>query len=78
MIVTGGASGIGAQTVRALAKAGAEVTAAVRNPAALQPIIQEAKDKNWPGTINALGLTLQILARYANLLIPGTDLCTHW
>ncbi|UXN32289.1 SDR family NAD(P)-dependent oxidoreductase [Glutamicibacter sp. M10] len=58
MIVTGGASGIGAQTVRALAKAGAEVTAAVRNPAALQPIIQEAKDKNWPGTINAARLDL--------------------
>ena len=33
-IVTGGASGIGVETARALAKAGAEVTLAVRNQAA--------------------------------------------
>jgi NAD(P)-dependent dehydrogenase (short-subunit alcohol dehydrogenase family) len=35
-IVTGGASGIGAETARALAGAGAEVTLAVRDPAAAQ------------------------------------------
>src|SRR2546430_12210369 len=34
VIVTGGASGIGIETARALASAGAEVTLAVRNPAA--------------------------------------------
>ncbi|MFD3444545.1 SDR family NAD(P)-dependent oxidoreductase [Microbacteriaceae bacterium 4G12] len=33
MIVTGGASGLGAETVRALALAGADVTVATRNPA---------------------------------------------
>jgi NAD(P)-dependent dehydrogenase (short-subunit alcohol dehydrogenase family) len=33
MIVTGGASGLGAETVRVLARAGAEVTVATRNPA---------------------------------------------
>src|ERR1700744_4452096 len=33
VIVTGGASGIGVETARALAGAGAEVTLAVRNPA---------------------------------------------
>jgi NAD(P)-dependent dehydrogenase (short-subunit alcohol dehydrogenase family) len=33
MIVTGGASGLGAETVRALARAGAEVTVATRTPA---------------------------------------------
>ena len=32
IVVTGGASGIGAETVRVLAGAGAEVTLAVRNP----------------------------------------------
>jgi NAD(P)-dependent dehydrogenase (short-subunit alcohol dehydrogenase family) len=34
MIVTGGASGLGAETVRALARIGAQVTIATRNPAA--------------------------------------------
>jgi NAD(P)-dependent dehydrogenase (short-subunit alcohol dehydrogenase family) len=34
MVVTGGASGLGAATVRALATAGAEVTIATRDPAA--------------------------------------------
>src|ERR1700730_4938941 len=34
VIVTGGASGIGIETARALAAAGAEVTLAVRNPEA--------------------------------------------
>ncbi|MET8995766.1 SDR family NAD(P)-dependent oxidoreductase [Amycolatopsis sp. NPDC004169] len=36
-IVTGASSGIGAETARALAAAGAEVTPAVRNPAAAGP-----------------------------------------
>ena len=36
VIVTGGASGIGVETARALASAGAEVTLAVRNPAAAE------------------------------------------
>ncbi|MFJ4234257.1 SDR family NAD(P)-dependent oxidoreductase [Cellulosimicrobium cellulans] len=37
MIVTGGASGLGAATVDALARAGASVTVAVRNPDAVAP-----------------------------------------
>jgi NADPH-dependent 2,4-dienoyl-CoA reductase/sulfur reductase-like enzyme len=36
-IVTGGASGIGVETARALARAGAEVTLAVRNTEAGYP-----------------------------------------
>ena len=40
-IVTGGASGIGAETVRALAGAGAQVTIATRNPATAQPLVDE-------------------------------------
>ncbi|GAA2712229.1 SDR family NAD(P)-dependent oxidoreductase [Actinoplanes palleronii] len=41
MIVTGGASGLGAATVRALAGAGAEVTVAIRNPAAAAALVTE-------------------------------------
>jgi NAD(P)-dependent dehydrogenase (short-subunit alcohol dehydrogenase family) len=41
MIVTGGASGIGAETARALASAGAEVTLAVRDTAAGQRVAGE-------------------------------------
>ncbi|MHA3703093.1 SDR family NAD(P)-dependent oxidoreductase [Jatrophihabitans sp. YIM 134969] len=41
MIVTGGASGLGAATVRALHDAGAEVTVATRNPVAAQPLVDE-------------------------------------
>jgi NAD(P)-dependent dehydrogenase (short-subunit alcohol dehydrogenase family) len=41
MIVTGGASGLGTQTVRALAGAGARVTIATRNAAIAQPILDE-------------------------------------
>ncbi|GAA2899622.1 oxidoreductase [Actinoplanes cyaneus] len=40
-IVTGGASGIGAEAVRALARAGAHVTIAARNPAAARPLLDE-------------------------------------
>jgi NAD(P)-dependent dehydrogenase (short-subunit alcohol dehydrogenase family) len=40
-VVTGGASGIGIPTTRALASAGAEVTLAVRNPAAAEAFAAE-------------------------------------
>ncbi|MGW3853098.1 SDR family NAD(P)-dependent oxidoreductase, partial [Streptomyces fagopyri] len=45
MIVTGGSSGLGVETVRALAGAGAQVTIATRNPAAAEPLAKEL-----PGT----------------------------
>ena len=41
MIVTGGASGLGAATVRALAGAGAQVTIATRDPAGATPLVDE-------------------------------------
>ncbi|GIF71604.1 SDR family NAD(P)-dependent oxidoreductase [Asanoa siamensis] len=58
MIVTGGASGIGAETVRALAGAGAEVTVATREPADAKPLIDEAA----PGRVLARRLDLADLA----------------
>ncbi|MFE9670025.1 SDR family NAD(P)-dependent oxidoreductase [Microbispora bryophytorum] len=42
MIVTGGASGLGTATVRALAGAGARVTIATRNPAIAKPLVEES------------------------------------
>ncbi|MFG1807641.1 SDR family NAD(P)-dependent oxidoreductase [Streptomyces sp. NPDC049040] len=44
MIVTGGASGLGAETVRALARAGAHVTIATRNPATAMAMTEEFPD----------------------------------
>jgi NAD(P)-dependent dehydrogenase (short-subunit alcohol dehydrogenase family) len=41
VIVTGGASGIGIETARALAGAGAEVTLAVRNTSAARPVAED-------------------------------------
>jgi NAD(P)-dependent dehydrogenase (short-subunit alcohol dehydrogenase family) len=43
-IVTGGASGIGVETVRALAKAGAAVTIAARKPDAAEAVAAEVRD----------------------------------
>ena len=43
-IVTGGASGIGVETVRALAKAGAEVTVAVRRPDVGETVIKGIRE----------------------------------
>ncbi|MGV9652293.1 SDR family NAD(P)-dependent oxidoreductase [Streptomyces sp. NPDC003554] len=45
MIVTGGSSGLGVETVRALAGAGAQVTIATRNPASAEALVKEL-----PGT----------------------------
>jgi len=41
VVITGGASGIGIETARALAGIGADVTLAVRNPAAAAPVVEE-------------------------------------
>ncbi|MFE5819915.1 SDR family NAD(P)-dependent oxidoreductase [Streptomyces sp. NPDC056479] len=41
MIVTGGSSGLGVETVRALAGAGAQVTIATRNPEDAKPLVEE-------------------------------------
>ncbi|MFF8381533.1 SDR family NAD(P)-dependent oxidoreductase [Streptomyces sp. NPDC015661] len=56
MIVTGGSSGLGVETVRVLAGAGAEVTIATRNPAAADALVKEL-----PGT-RAVALDLADLA----------------
>lgn len=57
MIVTGGASGLGTETVRALAGAGARVTIATRNPAIARPILDE-----FPQLVDVAAVDLADLA----------------
>ncbi|MEU2282540.1 SDR family NAD(P)-dependent oxidoreductase [Streptomyces sp. NPDC013178] len=55
-IVTGGASGIGRETVLALARAGAEVTVAARDPRAADDLVRESQ--SLPGRVLAGALDL--------------------
>lgn len=43
IVITGGAAGIGAETARVLARAGADVTLAVRRPEAAEPVAEELR-----------------------------------
>ncbi|MEH0844511.1 SDR family NAD(P)-dependent oxidoreductase [Micromonospora sp. CPCC 205711] len=61
MIVTGGASGIGAETVRALAGAGAEVTVATRDPGRAAALIEEFAGPGR-GSVRAAALDLADLS----------------
>ncbi|MGC4756713.1 SDR family NAD(P)-dependent oxidoreductase [Micromonospora trifolii] len=62
MIVTGGASGIGVETVRALVGAGAEVTVATRNPRAADRLAEEFATDATRGTVRSSALDLADLA----------------
>ncbi|MET9922555.1 SDR family NAD(P)-dependent oxidoreductase [Streptomyces sp. NPDC006435] len=57
-VVTGGASGIGAETVRAPARAGAEVTIATRRPESAGPLVHELTAARGAGTVRAAALDL--------------------
>ncbi|MFJ8006782.1 SDR family NAD(P)-dependent oxidoreductase [Streptomyces fagopyri] len=57
-IVTGGASGIGVETVRALAAAGAEVTIATRAPASAARLVHELTAAHGSGSVHAAPLDL--------------------
>ncbi|WEO92798.1 SDR family NAD(P)-dependent oxidoreductase [Streptomyces sp. FXJ1.172] len=57
-IVTGGASGIGRETARVLAAAGAEVTIGVRDLAVGVRVAEEIAPANGPGTVDAAPLDL--------------------
>jgi NAD(P)-dependent dehydrogenase (short-subunit alcohol dehydrogenase family) len=57
-IVTGGASGLGVETARALAGAGAEVTLAVRNVEAGAKVAQELSESTGNAAINVAELNL--------------------
>jgi hypothetical protein len=57
-IVTGGASGIGIETARALAGAGASVTLAVRRPEAAQAVAAELRQSTGNDAIDIAALDL--------------------
>ncbi|MEV4300779.1 SDR family NAD(P)-dependent oxidoreductase [Microbispora rosea] len=63
VVVTGGSSGIGTETVRVLAEAGAEVTIATRDPAAGARIA--ATFAGVPGTVRSAALDLADLSSVA-------------
>ncbi|GAA3165414.1 MULTISPECIES: SDR family NAD(P)-dependent oxidoreductase [Streptomyces] len=60
-VVTGGSSGLGAETVRALAAAGAEVTIATRRPESAAPLIRELAGRPGAGPVHAEALELSDL-----------------
>jgi NAD(P)-dependent dehydrogenase (short-subunit alcohol dehydrogenase family) len=57
-VVTGGASGIGVETVRALAQAGAGVTIATRNPASADALVADLEGTPGAGPVQAVSLDL--------------------
>ncbi|TXS31192.1 SDR family NAD(P)-dependent oxidoreductase [Streptomyces sp. gb1(2016)] len=61
-LVTGGASGLGLETVRALATAGADVTIATRRPEIAEPLISEITRGGTGGSVRAAALDLSDLA----------------
>lgn len=65
-LVTGGASGIGLETVRALASAGADVTVATRDPAAAAPALRGLATTAPAGSVDVRALDLADLASVAH------------
>jgi NAD(P)-dependent dehydrogenase (short-subunit alcohol dehydrogenase family) len=64
-IVTGGASGIGIETARALADAGAEVTIAVRRPESARPVVEALRRSTGNSAIGIAMLDLADLQSVA-------------
>ncbi|MFG2767628.1 SDR family NAD(P)-dependent oxidoreductase [Streptomyces rubiginosohelvolus] len=65
-LVTGGASGIGTETVRALATAGADVTVATRRSALVEPLINELRLVPGAGAVRAADIDLADLSSVAS------------
>ncbi|MBP2707941.1 SDR family NAD(P)-dependent oxidoreductase [Microbispora sp. RL4-1S] len=61
-VVTGGASGIGTETVRALAAAGAEVTIATRSPRSAAALVRELAAAGGAGRVRVEALDLSVPA----------------
>ncbi len=58
VVVTGGASGIGHETTRTLARIGADVTVAVRDPAAAAPVLADVVSSDAGGSVRLARLDL--------------------
>jgi NAD(P)-dependent dehydrogenase (short-subunit alcohol dehydrogenase family) len=60
-LVTGGASGIGAETVKALAQAGGDVVMAVRDPKKAETLLEDIRRDETAGAVSAAALDLSDL-----------------
>jgi NAD(P)-dependent dehydrogenase (short-subunit alcohol dehydrogenase family) len=76
MIVTGGASGIGIETVRALAQAGAAVTIGARRPYAAEMVAADLRDLTGNTTIDVRELDIADLAS-VRLFVSNWDRPLH-
>jgi hypothetical protein len=78
-IVTGGASGIGIETARALAGAGASVTLAVRRPDAAESVAIELRRSTGNHAIDIRTLDLSDLRSVKSFTATrGKARCTSW
>ena len=77
-VVTGGASGIGVETARALAAAGAEVTLAVRDTEAGERTAAEIARATGNKHVSAAPLELADRASVRAFTEAGTARCTSW
>lgn len=70
-LVTGGASGIGTETTRALAAAGARVLVAVRDPAKVEPVVSRLREDTGNKAIEVVPLDLASQASVRSLTLDG-------
>ncbi len=72
-IVTGGASGIGIETARALVNAGADVTLAVRRPEAAESVAAELRS-GGRGTVEIRSIDLADLSSVKSFAVSWSGL----
>ncbi len=77
-VVTGATSGLGVETARALAAAGAEVVLGVRRLDAGQRVAEELRQATGNDAIEAAPLDLSDLASVSAFAGRGTARCTSW
>ncbi|HEV7718757.1 MAG TPA: SDR family NAD(P)-dependent oxidoreductase [Arsenicitalea sp.] len=77
-IVTGGASGIGVETARALANAGAAVTLAVRRPEAAEAVAAELRQSTGNAAIDLRRLIYPICVPQPPSPKRGKVRCISW
>ena len=73
IIITGGAAGIGLETARVLAHAGAAITLAVRRPIAAQPVAEALCQASGNGTIEVRQLDVSDLRSVYSFVNDWTD-----